>query len=453
MQAGIMVLPLITVPYLIRVLGIEKFGLISFAQSVVMIFGAFADFGINLYAPGKLGMVRNDETQLPRLFWSIINIRNAAIFVSMILAVVTIQLVPRFHGEPLLFYGSLFYVVSTYLFPSWFFQGMEQMAKMAVINFVSRLISVLGVFVFVRSADDYWLVPFVQGGVPAVFSVASIIYVLIAFKVGFCRISLKEHREYLKEILPVFVSNVSICLYTTFNPVILGFVAGNAAVGYFTGAQRLINAAMSLVQTQINQVFYPFISRKLSVSKADADRSMGVSFTIMLLVSTVMAFVMFTFAYPIVRFVLGDAAIPSAKVLMIAAPVILMIGVSNVLGVQGLLAYGRRRDFAKIVMIGSIINICLTLFFGWKFAQIGASIGWLAAEFYIVLHMAVISDRSFLMLLPKRFFVRYSFYFALSVLVCLAAYMMPAPAALTIVVAGSLMIFMLFKFRLVWFRL
>ena len=250
--------------------------------------------------------------------------------------------------------------LSALVFPVWFLQGMEKMAPMAVFNFIGRAAGVGLIVIGVRTSGDYWLVPYYQAGVPCLVFVAALYYAIKRFDLGWPTVTLRAMMTTCRELLPIFLSNLSISLYTSFNPVILGIVAGNAAVGFFTAAQRLINAVTTLFHVQVSQVVYPNVSRRRVRDPEGAFRLVRKSFIFLLLLSTAISIVLFVYARSIILLVLGETMLPSVAAFRIMIPVIVVVAVSHVYGIQTMLPLGMKKEFSLAPICGAAVSIPLT---------------------------------------------------------------------------------------------
>jgi PST family polysaccharide transporter len=154
-QAGSYILPLINVPYLLRVIGPEHYGLIAFSQAVMMYFVTLNDYGFNLSATRELAVRRDDAVLRSELYSAVMTIKASLCLVSFLILCTLIHFVPRFHNNSSVFFASFGIVVGTTMFPQWFFQGIEKMYWISVVNLTSNLVFTLGIYVLVHDSSDY----------------------------------------------------------------------------------------------------------------------------------------------------------------------------------------------------------------------------------------------------------------------------------------------------------
>src|ERR1700733_365501 len=147
--------PLAVLPFLIRVLGIERYGLVAFAQSFAQYFVLLTDYGFNLSATKQIARIRSNRELVSNYFWCVIILKVLLMLLGMIILAFLVTVIPRFRAEITLYVAAYLAVVGTVLFPTWLFQGMEQMKYISMVSGGTKLVSALVLFVFVRHSDDY----------------------------------------------------------------------------------------------------------------------------------------------------------------------------------------------------------------------------------------------------------------------------------------------------------
>ncbi|WP_421077865.1 flippase [Methanothermococcus sp. Ax23] len=382
------ILPLITFPYLVRVLGPDKYGLIAFASAFIGYFNIITDYGFNLSATRDVAVHRDNKEKLSEIFSSVMIIKIVFMVLSFIILCIVVFSFEKFSHNWIIYIFAFGVVLGNVLFPVWFFQGMERMKYITFLNIISKTVFTISIFVFIRDASDYIYVPLISSLGYILAGVLSLIFIFKKFDVVFKIPSKIEVINQLKEGWHIFVSTVSINLYTTSNTFILGIFTNNTIVGYFSAGYTLIQAFLGMLNP-ISQTFYPYISRLASESKEKAVsvikkliRGVG-AFTFIL------SLLIFIFADLIVKIVLGEQYYNSIIVIRILAFLPFIIGLSNILGIQTMLTFGYKRAFTKIIVAGSIINIILALVLVPFWKHIGISTSIVITEIFITLSMYV----------------------------------------------------------------
>ena len=162
LQGMNLILPLITFPYLVKILGIEKFGLIMFAQAFIVYFSMIADYGFNLSGIREVSSNRNNKEKLIKIFSSIMIARFILVLVGFIFLSIIIFSFEKFSNNWELYYLTFGIVIGTALFPTWFFQGMEKMKYITVLTVIAKLIFTVFIFIFVTKEEDFIYVPLIN---------------------------------------------------------------------------------------------------------------------------------------------------------------------------------------------------------------------------------------------------------------------------------------------------
>jgi O-antigen/teichoic acid export membrane protein len=352
--------PLITVPYLVRVLGPGKFGLVAFAMALVQYFVMLTDYGFNLTATRSVSISRDDPGKISKIFSSIMAVKFMIMSGSLVVLIFLLYVFPMFRSDILLYLFAFGFVFGYVLFPVWFFQGMEKMRSIAVLNLLSKTLFFIAIFLFVRRESDYLYVPLFTSLGSLLAGIVSLYIVFALFKVRIVRPTLKDIREQLREGWNVFISTISISLITTSNTFILGLFAREEVVGYFAASDKIINVA-SRAFNPILVAFYPHIAKIARVDRNAAINKLRKLFLMITLLSTVLFTTIFVLSGPIVRMLLGPKFGPSMTIVRILSPLTFVVPVAYIFANLGLLPFSLDRYFARIYISGGILNTLLLL--------------------------------------------------------------------------------------------
>jgi len=384
LQIANYIFPIITLPYLVRVLGPEKYGLVSFATAFAAYFTIITDYGFNLSATQEISVNRNDKKRIAEIFSSVFTLKVSFFILSSIFFLAIVFLVPQFQNHRLLFFITFLGVLGTALFPLWFYQGIEKMNYILVINVSVRLITTALVFVIIKDENDF--IKLAGLNTSALFAIG-FVGLVVAFNKFQIKYILPE-KELLKMQLKngwnLFLSTVWINLYTTSNVFILGLFAPANVVGYFAAADKIRLAFQGILSTMSQSVF-PYVNKLLSESYERFINFNRKLFKVALSAGTIISITLFLFAEPLVNIVLGKDYEPSVLVLRIIAWLPLVIFLSNVLGIQTMLPMNKHKSFAIILFFAAMINLILSFILVPKYYEIGTAISVLATEIFVTM--------------------------------------------------------------------
>ncbi len=382
LQAANYLFPLITLPYLVRVLGPEKYGLISFAQAFIGYFQILTDYGFNLSATREISIHRENREKVSEIFSSVMLIKSFLLLVSFLIMSIIIFFFGKFRQDWLIYYLTFGVVLGQTLFPVWFFQGMERMKYITFLNIIAKLIFTISIFVFIRRESDYLYVPLLNS---LGFIVAGILALRIVFRdfwIKFKLPGLDSIKHHLKEGWYIFISMVAISAYTVSNTFILGLFTNNTIVGYYSAAERIIKAILGLL-APISQTIYPHISKLVNESKEASIRFIRKMILLIGCLSFVLSLLIFIFADFIVKIILGSQYTESIVILRILAFLPFIVGLSNLFAVQGIMAYGNYSIIPRLTFAGAFTNITLVLLLVNSLEAIGVALSVVIAEIVV----------------------------------------------------------------------
>ena len=344
------IIPLISLPYLSRVLGVDKFGLVFFAFAFMAYFIMITDFGFGLSATREIAVNRHNKNNLSNIFSAVTFIKFCLLFVSFIILCIMIFFIPKLHENWLIFLLSFFMVVGNAIYPVWFFQGMERMKYITFLNILAKTIFLVLIFIFVKNENDYIIVPLLNS---MGFLVAGIIGMYFAIKELGAKLylpkwnSIKKQFKYSSEF---FISRVSVSAYTNTNTFCLGLIGSNIMVGYYVAAEKIYGAINGL-QSPLTQALYPYVAKFRNIKLYKKI------FTVTVLVNTIICIFIFLFAKDIIVIFYGSDMTEAYKILRIFCFGTLILVPHVMLGYPLLGAMGYTREANLSVIISSITHI------------------------------------------------------------------------------------------------
>lgn len=371
LQIFSILLPLVTYPYLIRVLGAETYGVIIFAQAIVMYFSIVINFGFNISATKDVAENKRDNIKLNEIVSSVFSIKIILWIISLAVFIGLIIIIPSFKKEWLLFVLAFGMTFNELLFPQWFFQGIEKMRYITIINILSKILFTVLIFIFIHTKEDYLLVPLFQG-LGAFLGGILAIYVLVKKEnivLSFQNKSVLSY--YFFESLPLFISSASIQIYVNANRVLIGVFLGMKEVAYYDLGEKVLRL-IKIPVGMLGQAAFPSLAREKSIVKINKIMKFGVLLTICLML------LVFVFSNFIVDVLGGEnmqAAVPIMRILSLSA---LMVALSQFLGTSRLIVFGYKKIFTQIIASSGFV-FCIGAFTLYKTENISLySLAWLA---------------------------------------------------------------------------
>jgi len=345
-------LPLITFPYLIRVLGVDKFGLVMFAQATMYYFEILVDFGFNLSATREVALNAKNKSKLNEIISSVFSIKLVLLIISGLLLLLILSVFDRFSDESLIYYYSFLKVIAFAFFPVWFFQGIEKMKYVTIINIISKVIFTILIFVFIQSEKDYLLVPLVDAFGFMIGSLVALYYVFKRFNHSFVFNKFTIIKQSFIDSSMFFLSRVSVSLYTSSNILMLGLVASNVMVGYYAIAEKLYIVLRNLYQP-IVQVIYPYISKSKNV-KFFKKLYPGV-----VILNFIGVYILWVFTPELIYLVSKEHFVESIKVFRTLLIVACIVVPSILIGYPFLAALGFKNEANYSTIIGSLFHVTI----------------------------------------------------------------------------------------------
>lgn len=388
-QAATLLVPLVTLPWVLRALQPVAFGKLAFYQSIVQYFIIIVEFGFYLTATRRVAEIGTDIEARTAYFWTVQSAKTIISVLLVTLASAAWIFFPLPNKDAPLFFASLVTIIGTVLTPMWLFAGIERMGLISASVIVARLAMIAPTLLFVRTSNDAWLAAIINssGNILAGLIAISLIYRnrLIS---NWYMPKFSEITGAYRDAWHLFLSNSATSLYAAANPVLLSFVNSTLQVGLFSAADRIRQISLGPI-SPLSSALYPYISRAMS---ADRKQALSLARRLLLLFGGLMGIVtlvMFLSAPLLVRVIMGpgyEAAIP---VLRIMALVPFMVGLNTCLGMLIMLPLGMMREYSRLLLGCGFANLgLLTLLGGW-FGAIGAACALVITETAVVATMFV----------------------------------------------------------------
>jgi PST family polysaccharide transporter len=389
-QATSLIFPLLTMPYLARVLGPVMFGTLALAQAAGQYVLMVVEYNFNLSATRDVARVRNSPENLGRIFSDVILARVFLVVISAALCVVAIYVVPELAAHKLLVAAAGYSAASQGFNVVCYFLGLERMKTVAILDTVTKGLATVMIFGVVRGPEDAWKVLVFTGLGCNLSFLASLPIALQG--VPLRRPSFRGAIDCLVTGGQLFFQRCFSTMYSAANPLILGAVASPLAVAYYSGADKItrICRAMTL---PLSQLLFPRLSVLIVHNKRQARREVLTILAIETLAMFLIALALFLGAYRIVAILFGPGYQKVAGVLRILVWILPLSGINTVLGVQWLIPLNRDKAYTRLILLGSFMNLFMAYFLGKGFAQNGIAWGLVLTEATMAITICVILQR------------------------------------------------------------
>lgn len=386
------ILPIITVPYLSRILGADGIGIQSFTCSIQNYFILFSYLGIALYGQREIASIRDNIKQRSIVFSELFIIKTISVIICLCLYFLFCNLF-------LIEYQKFFIILSIEIFAvifdiSWFYQGLEDFKFITVRNIIFKIIPIVLIFIFVKSKNDLYKFIFIS-------VVCTFIGNICLFpglknkltKINLSDINLKRH---IKSILIIFLPQIAIQVYTVLDKTMIGFLTNNIFEnGFYEQSVKIIKMILTII-TSLGTVIIPRISF-LNKNKNTVEINLILSkvFSFVFLLAFPMIFGIISISDFLVPIFLGQDFIKSIPIINVLSLLFLAIGLNNVIGMQYLIPCHREKTFTITVCIGALINFLLNFFLIPKYKALGAAIASVIAESSITIIQFIITRKIF----------------------------------------------------------
>lgn len=403
-----MLFPLITFPYVCRVIEADGIGQINFFQSIISYISLFTCLGIPMYAIREIARDRSDVVQMNRTAMEILLLHSMLTLVGYAIVAILCLTVPQIQVNIPLFLILSLTIFFTAIGCEWFYQGIEDFKYITIRGLIIKTVSVVLLFIFVKSKTDllyygcYTVFGVLGGNIFNFFRLRKYIH---RENIIFSELHIKRH---VKPVLKVFSFSVVTSIYLQLNTVLLGFLKNALAVGYFAAATKVMQMLLTM-SACLGSVMMPRASHLIAENKEDEfNRLIQKSYDFTLAIALPMTIGLIFCAPSLITALCGVKFEHSILPSQIIAPIILMVAISNVFGIQVLFPKGKINIVTLCCGIGAVadllLNLCLIPFFSY----IGTSIAYLGAEVATTVSMYFIGRRYIPIIYFKKSYLTYA---------------------------------------------
>ena len=386
-------LPALILPYLIRELGIEKYGLIAFAQSFAQYFTTFTDYGFNFSATRRIAQSSTDREATSRVFSAVLTVKVFLMLAGILLLAVVLMVFQRFRDDRPVYIIAYLAVVGNVLFPTWLYQGLEEMKYISIATAITKLVSAFALILFVHKPQDYLLALAFQSGGVVIAGLIGLGMAVWRFGIRFYIPTRLELISITRDGWHLFLSTAAVSLYTNTNVFLVGVLGGNIQAGYFSAAEKLVRAMQGLINP-VMQAIFPHISLLAKEAPEAALKFIMKTLKWMAGATIMPCLLLLLFAHEVARLCFGPGVEGCENVIRWIAFLPFLIALSNVLGIQTMVTFRMDSAFSKILVIAGAVNIACAVPLILRFGATGAGGAVLLTETFVTACMAIVLIRS-----------------------------------------------------------
>lgn len=365
------VFPLLTMPYLARVIGASGMGKVAFASAIMIWVQTFVDWGFNYTATRDVAKNRDDKQKISEIFSTVFWARCILMIAALLVLFFLTIFVPIFKENREVIFITFLMIPGHILFPEWFFQAIERMKYISILNVLSKLLFTIAVFIFIKDKDDYILQPlfislgFLLSGFIALY------YILYKWKVKLLYPSCTNIKKVISEGSHLFINTLMPNLYNSFSVILLGVFSTSYMNGIYDAGKKLSTIAAHLLQI-ISRACFPFLVRN--------PHKHHLFSKIVLTITTLIIAIIFLFAPELIDLFFGEGFGDAIIVLRLTSIAMIFVMLSNVYGANYLIVIKKDKLLRNITMVASIIGFLMAFPLVYYWNYIGSSLTFLISN-------------------------------------------------------------------------
>lgn len=376
-----LIVPLVTTPYISRVLKAEGIGLYSYTYSIVSYFTLCAILGTATYGNKQIGILQDNPLERTKKFWDIFLLRFITSAIALLIYLVYVCL---FADNKLISVIQSFYILGVMFDVSWFFQGMEDFKRIAIRNYIFKVINVIAIFLFIHQGTDLW---------KYVFSLALLTWIGNLSIWPYLRKYLVRASHYrpkpfagFRTIYQLFIPAAAIQIYAMLDKTMIGQITSDSAQnGYYEQSEKIVKMCLMLV-TALPTVLLPKVSKAYAEKRTDDAKSyLYKSYNFVWFLGTPLMFGVAGIAPILVPVFFGKGYEPVEYILQIMSLLFIIMGLNQTTGTQFFIACGQQNVYTRKIVIGGAINVCLNVILIPFLGAMGAAIASVVGEIIIMM--------------------------------------------------------------------
>lgn len=400
-QLLLYIIPLVLTPYISRTLGAEKIGIYAYTYSIVYYFMLATLLGINNYGSRSIAKNSYDEEKMSNIFSEIYGLQLRIGFIMLIIYNFIIMFIIKQYT--FLFFIHNLFLLSAILDINWLYFGIEKFKVTISRNIIIKILSLILIIIFVKKPDDLWIYTLIM----ALSNFVSQIYLFVILK-KYTKFKIKPNKivlKHLKSCLVLFIPVIAYGIYRVMDKTMIGALASAKELGFYDNSEKIINIPISFL-TAMGTVMIPFMSKK-SNNEAKINEKIMSSFELCFCIIIPMIFGLIAISHDFSLIYFGNEFEKCGIIIKCLTPSILFASIANIIRTNYLIPFEKDKIYVISTIIGAVINLILNLIFIKQYGALGACIGTIAAEFFVMFYQIICVRKNIDILNMLKILIKY----------------------------------------------
>lgn len=387
-QVLTLIIPLITTPYISRVLGVYNVGVYSYVFTVASYFVVFSQVGLNVFGQRQVSYDKDNPYKLSNTFKQLVLIRFATFIIGICIYIMLILYTEKYQQYYIVF---LVYIISGAIDITWFFQGLEDFKAVTIRNFIIKIINTACIFIFVKTEDD--LIKYMVVYCFSELVSQLIMWVGVKKRIVHTTMIYSDITLFFKGAMTMFMPQAITTIYTLSDKLILGLLSTETQIGLYSQSEKIIKLSLTIVGA-MGTVMMPRIANIFANgSHEEIVVLLNKTRKFLFFAGLPMIFGLFGIADNFTMWFFGKGFEPVSYLMVIISPIIILIGISDLYGMQYLIPTGHMKEYTLAAAFGAVSNVILNIVLTSSLGAVGVSIATVASEFIVAMAMWTFSRK------------------------------------------------------------
>jgi PST family polysaccharide transporter len=388
LQAINYLLPIIILPYLVKVVGVANFGISNYILTLFITIKILIDYGYNISGVKSVAEFKHDPAKLNSIFSNIFFTKLYLLVIASILLFIAIAVIPTLNKHSTFILFSFIVVVGQSIMPIWFYQAMEKSEILVVFSVLTRAIYLFQIFNYIKTEDDYIYINLFLGMADIVLSLFSLLYIFLKYKIHLRIISFTQFKNELQQNFVFARSNIYVTLSLTMPFTVLGFFASNIILGYYGIADKIIQVLRTSASI-LHSATFPKAIQLYNQSFAAFKAFVRKLYVLLFLFYIVLFLICLFFPSFIIGFITNSPIVHGETILVLRIlSIIPFIAALDLLPTHLLLIQQKQKKYAEILFLSMLFSVCISMVMYYWLHFVGTAIAYLLVEVFILFFLA-----------------------------------------------------------------